>query len=87
VPYAALPWPGDPSDHLSTEQLKALLLQGCGSAADVKKRLKLELMRWHPDKFTAKYLGRVVEKDRGQVVAGVQAVAQCLTALLGAAQQ
>jgi hypothetical protein len=44
-------------------------------------------MRWHPDKFTAKYLGRVVEKDRGQVVAGVQAVAQCLTALLGAAQQ
>jgi hypothetical protein len=42
--------------------------------------LRKELMRWHPDKFGARFGGRLAAGDREAVLAGVQAVAQQLTA-------
>lgn len=38
-------------------------------------------MRWHPDKFTARWGARLAEADRGVIQAGVHAVAQQLTGL------
>lgn len=54
---------------------------GAKSAAEVKLALRKELMRWHPDKFTAKFGSRLVAADKDAVQAGVHAVAQQLTAM------
>jgi preprotein translocase subunit Sec63 len=43
------------------------------SAAAKKKKLRVALMRWHPDKFT-KIVNRVQEGDRGEVLEAVKAV-------------
>jgi len=68
---------------IDAEKLKSLLLHGCKGPGDVKRRLRGELMRWHPDKFGARYGNRVSLGDRERVTAGVRAVAQQLTALMG----
>jgi NF-kappa-B inhibitor-like protein 1 len=67
--------------QLDAGQLRALVLAGASSAADVKLALRRELMRWHPDKFTARYGSRLAPADKGAIEAGVHAVAQHLTAL------
>jgi hypothetical protein len=54
---------------------------GAASPADIKAALRKELMRWHPDKFTARWGARLAEADRGVIQAGVHAVAQQLTGL------
>ncbi len=54
---------------------------GAKSAAEIKLALRRELMRWHPDKFTAKFGSRLAAVDKEAVQAGVHAVAQQLTAL------
>jgi hypothetical protein len=54
---------------------------GAKSAADVKLALRKELMRWHPDKFTARYGARLDPVDKEAIQAGVHAVAQQLTSL------
>lgn len=38
-------------------------------------------MRWHPDKFTARYGSRLADADKEAIKAGVHAVAQQLTAI------
>jgi hypothetical protein len=40
-------------------------------------------MRWHPDKFGARLLPRLASSDKEAALAGVRAVAQQLTALMG----
>lgn len=57
------------------------LVTGAKSAADIKLALRKELMRWHPDKFTARYGARLAAADKDAIQAGVHAVAQHLTAL------
>ena len=52
------------------------------SAAELKKRLRSELLLWHPDKLTARVAGRVAPRDADAVAAGARAVAQRLTALM-----
>lgn len=47
----------------------------------VKLALRKELMRWHPDKFGARFGGRLAAADKESILAGVQAVAQQLTSL------
>jgi hypothetical protein len=54
---------------------------GAKSAADIKLALRKELMRWHPDKFTARFGARLAAADKEAIDAGVHAVAQQLTAL------
>ena len=58
-----------------------LILYGVQSAAERKKRLRLELMRWHPDKFVAKFASRVIAKDKERVAEGVKRVSQMLNSL------
>lgn len=54
---------------------------GAKSAADIKLALRKELMRWHPDKFTARYGARLLPADKDAIHAGVHEVAQQLTAI------
>jgi len=48
---------------------------------DVKLALRRELIRWHPDKFVARWGLRLAPADKDAILEGVHAVAQQLTAL------
>ncbi len=76
VLYADVPWLPESEDGART-----LVLFGVESAVERKKRLRLELMRWHPDKFVARFGGRVIEKDKKRVEEGVNRVSQMLNSL------
>lgn len=45
-----------------------------------KKRLRSELLRWHPDKFTGHFAHYLAESDRQRTLVRVQAISQMLTA-------
>lgn len=76
VLYADVPWLPE-----NESGAQALILYGVQNAAERKKRLRLELMRWHPDKFVAKFGGRVIGKDKERVAEGVKRVSQMLNSL------
>lgn len=46
-----------------------------------RKRLRLELMRWHPDKFQARFAKRIAAGDRERVLERVDAQTKALNAL------
>ena len=68
-----------PFKDLKAEQILEIVTAKCGSqAADIKKRIREELLRWHPDKFRQK-LGDRIEKDQlSQVMDHVKHVSQIL---------
>lgn len=43
-----------------------------------RKRLRLELLRWHPDKFMGKFGSRLREGDREAIMAQVKDIAHQL---------
>lgn len=47
-----------------------------------RKALRAELRRWHPDKFVARYGGRIAAAERQAVLLLVKAVSQCLNELV-----
>ena len=69
---AAVEWPG---------VIVARALRCCSGAAEERKRLRLELMRWHPDKFTAKFGSRLADDDKDKILARVTQISQQLNAL------
>ena len=69
---ADIPWPAPPGREAD---VGALLLAGL-PAADHKRALAAELLRWHPDKFRARLQHRLVEAERGAVLERVNAVSQ-----------
>lgn len=94
IGYADIPWPPAAAAargpqlqiahgeiQLDPQQLRSLLFGGASGPDAMRLALRKELMRWHPDKFGARFGGRLVPGDREAVLAGVQAVAQQLTAL------
>ena len=44
-----------------------------------KKRLRAEQLRWHPDKFQARFGSRLVEADKAEVLQRVSALSISLT--------
>lgn len=46
-----------------------------------KKRLRLELMRWHPDKFHSRFRMRLVAKDTERISERVESQTKALNAL------
>ena len=48
-------------------------------AEEVKKKIREELRRWHPDKFWQKMSHRVALKDKEEVMERVKRVSQALT--------
>ena len=56
------------------------------ACAQVRRRLRAELLRWHEDKF-ARFRPRLAPGDAQRVLARVKAVAQLLNSLSSRAQQ
>lgn len=84
--FRTIPWPlvSRPSDAVGIipAGIIAFLLSPLHSQGQSRKdRIRAALLRWHPDRFQ-KYLGRVVEKDRGPVMDGVGIVVRCLNELM-----
>lgn len=71
-----IPWLGH-----DEEAAKSVMLYGAQGGGEVRKRLRLELMRWHPDKFTAKFGDRIAGPDRVSVGEGVKQMSQLLNSL------
>ncbi|KAG2484840.1 hypothetical protein HYH03_016406 [Edaphochlamys debaryana] len=82
----AKPAPHAPPPAPSVDALRDFLLLGAESGpADVKRRLRAELLRWHPDKFGARLgpaLARAGEAHRAVALARVHQLAQVLTRVL-----
>jgi hypothetical protein len=82
-----IPWPSFENTRGSVDIIEERVLafvchplhehiQGGGGQA---KSLRLEMLRWHPDKFEGKVLGKVVEGDREAVREAAGRVARILT--------
>ncbi|EFJ40308.1 hypothetical protein VOLCADRAFT_108227 [Volvox carteri f. nagariensis] len=78
----APPPPPPPPSPPSAEALRNFLLLGATGPSDVKRRLRAELLRWHPDKFGARFGARLAAAGPAQREAAlirVQQLAQVLT--------
>ncbi|CAK0783246.1 hypothetical protein CVIRNUC_006445 [Coccomyxa viridis] len=73
--YAEMPWPAEGADAVRT-----VVLYGTSTPAEVKKRVRLELLRWHEDKF-AKFKDRLVASDVERILERVKAVTQTLNSI------
>ncbi|EFN57300.1 hypothetical protein CHLNCDRAFT_143906 [Chlorella variabilis] len=86
VGYGDVPWilaaEGAPQ-----EELQRVVLYGTSGTEEQRRRLRTELIRWHPDKFVSKFGRRLAPADRERVLARVNAVSQQLTAMNAAVQQ
>ena len=69
--------------------LSVLLPLGAGASTpeEKRRRLRSELVRWHPDKFVSKFGARLAEGDRQRVLDRVNATSQLLNALNASLQQ
>ncbi|GIL46201.1 hypothetical protein Vafri_3246 [Volvox africanus] len=70
----------------SVESLRDFFLLGAAGASDVKRRLRIELLRWHPDKFGARFGSRLAAggmAQRDAVLSRVHQLAQVLMQVLG----
>ena len=62
-------------------QLAEFVLYGTTTVEERRKRSRAELMRWHPDKFIAKFGARLAAEDRPQTLAHVNAMSQLLNSV------
>ena len=62
-------------------QLAEFVLYGTTTVEERRKRSRAELMRWHPDKFIAKFGARLAAEDRPQILAHVNAMSQLLNSV------
>ena len=60
---------------------KAIILYGTSNATEERKRIRLELMRWHPDKFAGKFTARLRANDKDQILTRVNYISQMLNGL------
>ena len=72
-----LPWP-TPAGREA--EAGPLLLAGV-PAAKQRKALREELMRWHPDKFGARFGSRLLPEHQARVQARVNAMSQAVATL------
>ena len=72
-----VPWPTDAGHEA---QAGPLLLAGVAPAKQ-RKALRDELLRWHPDKFEARFGGRLLPEQRLRVQARVNAMSQAVATL------
>ena len=61
--------------------LQAIILFGTSSPDEERKRIRTELLRWHPDRFANKFGTRLRASDRDRVLERVKQVSQMLNAL------
>ena len=69
--YRDIPWPP------STRKLLAGASGGrSAEAGDVRATYRRFMLRWHPDKFAARFSHRLVDADRERVMERVSAISQ-----------
>ena len=61
----------------------AIVDSGCDQPLRWAEALQAELRRWHPDKWGARWGGRLAPAERDAALGAVTQVAACLTELLG----
>jgi hypothetical protein len=86
IEHDDLPWPTREGDAASAEDARrAILGENLADTSPAPKSaravLRLEMLRWHPDKFDAKMGGFIVEADRERVRARVNVVARIIAQL------
>lgn len=86
IAYADVPW-FLAAEGAPQEELQRVVLYGTSGPEEQRKRLRTELIRWHPDKFEARFGRRLVPADRDRVLARVVATSQALNAISAAVQQ
>ena len=62
-------------------ELRRVVLYGTSSPEERRKRLRAEIVRWHPDKWEARWGRALAPGQRQRVLEGVKEVAQALNAL------
>ncbi|KZV93856.1 hypothetical protein EXIGLDRAFT_767719 [Exidia glandulosa HHB12029] len=68
---------------LTVQQIATFLLSPFHShEKSHKERIRDALLRWHPDRFSGRFLNRVVENERPMVVQGLNVVTSILKGLL-----
>lgn len=87
--FRSIPWPMlapiSSPDMLLPIHIAAFILNPQHSQGKSRKdRLREALLRWHPDRFEAKWLKKVVEEERERVQEGVGCVVRALNDLLSA---
>ena len=73
-----VPWLVD----VKTDNVRAMVMFGTQGSSEERQRLKLELMRWHPDKFQGKFGHRMQGADKEKILDGVKQISQALNELL-----
>ena len=68
-----------PFKDMKAEEILETVTSKCGSEpADIKKRIREELLRWHPDKFKQKNGDRIKESEQTEVMEHVKHISQIL---------
>jgi len=81
VAYNDIPWIAPPSKGGNVIGEVALAGVGPTDQAARKKRLRMELMRWHPDKFMARFSSCIRPGEADRVLGGVTETSAALTQL------
>lgn len=84
IRMAEVPWLVDDLSQ-DLQQLTEFVMYGATTAEEQRRRSRAELMRWHPDKFVAKFGRRLEAKDRNDILAKVNAISQLLNTINAAA--
>ena len=66
---------------MQATDIEVIILQPNTEAAQRRRVIQIELRRWHPDKFTAKWGKRLLASEAEAVLVGVKQVAQALNNL------
>lgn len=80
VCFIDVPWLVDDIDQDKTE-LTDFVLYGAVTADEQRRRSRAELMRWHPDKFIAKFGARLLATDRTRILDKVNTISQLLNSI------
>ena len=68
-----------PFRDITAEEILEIVLSDCDTeAANIKKRIREELLRWHPDKFRQKFGDRISKDETEIVMDHVKHVSQIL---------
>jgi NF-kappa-B inhibitor-like protein 1 len=81
-----VPWPVSArvltGDAVAAKRaLRAALTRGAAGAAESRKMLRTEMLRWHPDKFAGKFGGAIREKDVAEATTRVNVLARLVAEL------
>ncbi|KAI0065010.1 hypothetical protein BV25DRAFT_1775703, partial [Artomyces pyxidatus] len=86
-----IPWPFARNlstiDEITVETVSEFIfhpLRTCAEGKSRRDRVRAEMLRWHPDKFNAKVMPRIIECEREIVQLAAGAVARVLTELMAA---